>query len=438
MKKTITLKSTKCKSLNGIISVPTDKSISHRALILSSLCLGNTKIFGLLESDDVKNTLINLKKLGIVIKKRNEFYEVYGNGGLFSNPSQNLDFGNSGTGVRLMIGLLSTRNICANLVGDPSLSSRPMMRVIKPLKKMNALFSHNNGFLPIKILDNSNTSIPIEYNLEIGSAQVKSAILLASLNVKGTTRIKEKNPSRNHTEIMLEHLGANVEKKKNVISLNAPSFLKPKDIQIPGDFSSAAFIIVATLLTKNSYVKIKNVGLNFFRTGLIDVLKKMNAKINIKNIKLVNGEMVGDIEAANSELISTKVEKKITTRLIDEFPILFVAASFANGLSQFSGLSELKLKESDRLKTMAKALEDAGVEISIGKDSMKINGKMSQKGGNLVKTNNDHRIAMSMLIFGLVSTNPIVVDDIRMIKTSFPNFKGILEKIGARIDFVSK
>mgnify|MGYP001231647038 FL=1 len=171
---------------------------------------------------------------------------------------------------------------------------------------------------------------------------------------------------------------------------------------------------------------------------MIDVLKKMNAKINIKNIKLVNGEMVGDIEAANSELISTKVEKKITTRLIDEFPILFVAASFANGLSQFSGLSELKLKESDRLKTMAKALEDAGVEISIGKDSMKINGKMSQKGGNLVKTNNDHRIAMSMLIFGLVSTNPIVVDDIRMIKTSFPNFKGILEKIGARIDFVSK
>ena len=214
--------------------------------------------------------------------------------------------------------------------------------------------------------------------------------------------------------------------------------MKPKDIQIPGDFSSAAFIIVATLLTKNSYVKIKNVGLNFFRTGLIDVLKKMNAKINIKNIKLVNGEMVGDIEAANSELISTKVEKKITTRLIDEFPILFVAASFANGLSQFSGLSELKLKESDRLKTMAKALEDAGVEISIGKDSMKINGKMSQKGGNFVKTNNDHRIAMSMLIFGLVSTNPIVVDDIRMIKTSFPNFKGILEKIGARIDFVSK
>ncbi len=214
MNKTFTLKSSKCKSLKGIISVPGDKSISHRALIISSVCLGNSRIFGLLESEDVLNTLNVLKSLGIEIKKRKNFFEVYGSGGLFKDPSKKLDFGNSGTGIRLMIGLLSTSNINATFVGDMSLSSRPMLRVIKPLLRMNTKIEHRDGLLPVLVKKNYNFFLPTKCKLLIGSAQVKSALLLASLNVKGTTEKKENFPSRNHTEIMLKYLGVDIKEKK--------------------------------------------------------------------------------------------------------------------------------------------------------------------------------------------------------------------------------
>ena len=438
MKKTFTLKSFKSKPLNGLVNVPSDKSISIRSLIISSICIGNTKIFNLLESDDVINTLKVLRKLKIKIKKKTYYYEVFGQGGFFSDPEHSLDFGNSGTAVRLMTGLLSTSEINATLTGDKSLSSRPMERVIQPLSKMNISVTDRDGLLPIKITNDKKTHIPIKYNLNIGSAQVKSSILLAALNVKGTSTIVEKIPSRDHTEIMLKYLGARIEKQKNIISLTSPNFLKPKDLTIPGDFSSAAFIIIAVLLSQKSKVKIKQVGLNFFRTGLLDVLKKMNAKISIKNKQKFNGESVGDIEVESSNLISTTVNKNIVPRLIDEYPILFVAASFASGTSKFFGLKELKIKESNRLNSMAKALSDNGVKLNLGDDFIEISGEQSQQGGSLVKTESDHRVAMSMLIFGFFSKKPIVIDDMKMIKTSFPGFKDIFNNLGAKIEYVQK
>jgi 3-phosphoshikimate 1-carboxyvinyltransferase len=368
MKKTFTLKSFKSKPLNGLINVPSDKSISIRSLIISSVCIGNTKIFNLLESDDVINTLKVLRGLDIKIKKKTSYYEVSGQGGFFSDPENSLNFGNSGTAVRLMTGLLSTSEINATLTGDKSLSSRPMKRIIEPLSKMNVSISDHDGLLPIRISHDNKKHIPIKYTLNIGSAQVKSSILLAALNVKGTSKIIEKIASRDHTEIMLKYLGAQIKKQKNIISLTSPNFLKPKDLKIPGDFSSAAFIIIAVVLSKKSKVKIKDVGLNFFRTGLLDVLKKMNANILIKNKRKFNGESVGDIEIESSNLTSTIVQKNIVPRLIDEYPILFVAASFASGTSKFYGLRELKIKESNRLKSMAKALSEGGVKLNLGDD----------------------------------------------------------------------
>ena len=438
MKNSFTLLSTKSKSLKGKLSVPGDISISIRALLLSSICFGNSKISNLLESDDVLNTLKSLKSLGIKIIKKKKIFEVYGNGGVFSQPSKDLYLGNSGTGLRLLAGLLSTRNINVSFSGDKSLSSRPMMRIIEPLQKMNISIEHNNGFLPLKIFNNNDFSIPINFSLKLGSAQVKSAILLAGLNTIGTTIIDEKLPSRDHTEILMKYLGAKIIKNKTKILLESPNFLKPKDIFIPGDFSSAAFIIVAVLITKNSQVTIENVGLNFFRTGLLEILKKMKAKIKIFNKRKVNGELIGDLMVLSSNLFSISINSKIVPRLIDELPILFVAASFAKGTSTFSGIEELKFKESDRLTTMAEALRNAGVKLQLKENSLSIKGNKKQKGGNLVLTKHDHRIAMSMLIFGLAAEEKIKIDDKSMIKTSFPNFKEIMQTINARISYVSK
>ncbi len=439
MKKPFTLKSTKSKSLNGIICVPSDKSISIRALIISSLCLGNSKIFNLLESDDVKNTMKSLRKLGVKIQKKKEIYEVYGNGGVFEQPSNSLYLGNSGTGVRLLTGLLSSRNINVTLTGDKSLSLRPMQRIIEPLELMNLTIKSNRGCLPLILKKNKKkVSIPITYNLKIGSAQIKSAILLASTNIKGTTEIIEKFPSRDHTEIMLKFFGADIVKKKKTITINSPTFLEPKILKVPGDFSSAAFLIVATLITKNSNLCIKGVGLNYYRTGLVDILKKMKAKISIKNISRISGESIGDIYVSSSKLKSVSVSRTIIPRLIDELPILFVAASFADGISKFEGLEELKFKESDRLNSMTIALQNSGVIIKQKKNSLMITGKKLQPGGSIIKTFNDHRIAMSMLIFGLASEKKIIIDEEKMIKTSFPNFKEILNSIGAKIEFISK
>ncbi len=433
MKCSFTLKSYKSKSLKGNLKIPADKSISIRALIIASYCIGTTKIFNLLESDDVLNTLNVLREIGIKIKKCKGFYEVHGSGGYYKEPTKELFFGNSGTGVRLMTGLLASSNLNAVLTGDKSLSSRPMHRIIEPLKKMNIEVGNNNGLLPLFIFKNNNNILPYDHKLLIGSAQVKSSILLASLGLRGKTTIFETLPSRNHTEIMLKYLGAKIVVRKNKISLSSPNFLEPKDIIVPGDFSSAAFVIVATLITLDSHVEIKEVGLNYFRVGLIEVLRKMNADISINNKKIVNGETVGDIIVKSSNLNAVNVSGKIVPRMIDEYPILFVAASFAYGKSKFKGLSELKVKESNRLKVMHDSLKKLGVNILMGTDFVEIVGKKTYNCNEIVETFEDHRIAMSSLVFGMASNGSVKIDDMSMISTSFPNFKDIFGKIGAKI-----
>ena len=423
--------------INGNPTIPGDKSISHRSVIIPSISNGVTDITNILKSDDVMHTINAFKSMGVKIEDSGNNITIHGNGlNSLVMPEKELYLGNSGTSARLLIGLLSSQSFDSKITGDKSLSSRPMMRIVDPLEKMNVFIKHNNGYLPIKIENNNDSSLPIKYSLEIGSAQVKSAILLAALSLSGTTIIKEKFPSRDHTEILLKYLGANIKKEKNIIALKSPNFLKPKDIFVPGDFSSAAFLIVAALITKKSRIIVENVGLNYFRTGLLDVLKKMNAKIKISNKKLINGELVGDIIAESSNLVSTKVDSNLAPRLIDEFPILFVAASYATGKSTFNGLEELKFKESNRLKTMAIALKEAGVELGLQKDSLEVIGNKTQPGGNYVLTENDHRIAMSMLTFGLAAEKSITIDDSSMIKTSFPKFRETMNSLNASISNV--
>ena len=436
MKYSFTLKSYKSKCLEGNLSVPSDKSISIRALILASYCIGKCKIFNLLESDDVLNTLQVVKKLGIKIEKKKEYYIVHGNGGHYEEPETELYFGNSGTGIRLFAGLLSSSNLNATLTGDKSLSSRPMLRVIKPLEKMNLILKHKNGFLPIKIEKNNNFTLPCNHKLTSGSAQVKSAILLASLGVAGKTTILEKIGSRDHTEIMLKYLGAKIRINGEKISLESPNFLKSRDIYIPGDFSSAAFLIVAALIIPKSKITIKNVGLNYYRIGLIDVLKKMNAIIKIKNKRKLNDEEIGDIDVLSSNLIGVNFTGKISPRMIDEYPIVFVAASFASGTSVFKGLGELKVKESNRLKVMYDTLKSLGVKIKMGDSHMKIEGSKNYNCNAKIKTFDDHRIAMSSLVFGMASNGSVAIDDMSMINTSFPNFKETFEGLGAKIKFI--
>ena len=436
MKYSFTLKSYKSKCLEGNLTVPADKSISIRALILASYCVGSCKIFNLLESDDVLNTLKVIKKLGVKIEKKKKYYLIHGNGGYYEEPQTELYFGNSGTGVRLLTGLLSSNNLNATLTGDSSLSSRPMLRIIKPLEKMNLIFEHNNGFLPIKIKKNNNYTLPCNYKLTSGSAQVKSAILLASLGAAGKTTILEKIGSRDHTEIMLKYLGAKININSEKISLESPNFLKPKDIHIPGDFSSASFLIVAGLIIFQSKIIIKDVGLNYFRIGLIDVLIKMDAKIKITNKRKLNGEDIGDIEVSSSKLKGVNFTGKISPRMIDEYPIVFVAASFASGTSIFKGLGELKVKESNRLKVMYETLKLLGVKIKMGDSHIEITGDKNYNCDAKIKTFDDHRIAMSSLVFGMASNGSVEIDDMSMINTSFPNFKETFEELGAKIKFI--
>lgn len=436
MEKINTLKSLKSKSLNGIIKVSGDKSISHRSLMFASLCFGNSKIYGLLESDDVLNTLNCIRKLGIKVLKRKKYFEVFGTGGFFISPKTKLNFGNSGTGVRLMMGLLITKNIFVNLEGDSSLHKRPMDRIIDPLKKLGAKIEHENGFLPIKI-KKSKFLYCHDFIEKLGSAQVKSAIILAALDIKGKTRIYEKKPSRNHSEILLKYLGAKIyvekEKAKKYIIIEGPTVLNAKNIRIPGDFSSAAFLIVACLICKDSKLTIKSVGINHFRTGLLEILNKMGAKIKLTNEQNINGEKIADIHIRSSNLKAISLDDKISPRMIDEYPILFVAAAFAIGTSKFTKLKELKFKESDRLTCMATALKKCGVDLKLSSESIQIKGGIRQKGGVRVRTHKDHRIAMSMIIFGLRSDKFVEVDDIEMIKTSFPDFIKILKNTGANL-----
>ena len=413
----------------GTINIPGDKSISHRALIIGSQATGIVKVSNLLESADVFSTMNALRKFGVHIIKRGKDYHVYGLvvGGL-REYNGTINCGNSGTTARLMMGLLSTYPITINFIGDKSLSKRPMARVINLLKEFGAnALPENKNTMPFKFLG-SYVGLQNDQKLNVPSAQLKSAWCLAALNTKGISTLEERFETRDHTEIMLKYLNANIKvkksKNKKIISIFGKTPIDAKDISVPGDISSAAFMIILALISKNSKVTIKNVLLNPTRTGILDVLKKMKAKIKIKNKKTVCGEIVGDIEAKSSNLKATIVSEKMAPRLIDEYPILFIAACFAKGTSNFKGIEELRVKESDRIKSMEDGLKPLGVKVSSTKSSVKITGNNSFKLNKKIKIDakGDHRIAMSFYVLSQVLNKSFKIKDFNYVKTSFPSF----------------
>ena len=358
--------------------------------------------------------------------------------GSLKQPDNPIDFGNSGTAVRLILGLVSTYPIETHFTGDESLTQRPMRRVTDPLTDFGANFElRNKEFLPI-VVKGANLPIPITYEMEVASAQVKSAILLAGLNAPGITTVVEKEKTRDHTETLLKYYGYEISQEernnKNFISLEGQKYLSPVNIKVPGDPSSAAYPVVAGLICKNSNIKIKNVLLNPTRDGLYRCLDEMGAKITYSNKKNEAGEITYDLEVKSSSLKPIDVPAERAPSMIDDYPILAVAASLTNGISIFRGLSELKVKESDRLLGIYNFLSKNGIEVKIDSNNLIINGSSrGPKGGGLVETNLDHRIAMSSIILGMVSDESIRIDDIETIKTSFPNFIELMKKLGARI-----
>lgn len=426
--------------LTGRIRVPGDKSISHRALILGALAVGETVIEGLLEGDDVLNTAAVLRLLGAdIVRDAQGTWHVHGFGvGGFAEPAQVLDHGNSGTGVRLMMGAVATTPITATFTGDASLCRRPMRRVLDPL----ALFgtqavAREGGRLPITITG-AREAVPVTYRLPVASAQVKSAVLLAGLNAPGHTTVLEAEATRDHTERMLVHFGATVRREQAAGGLTAITVvgqpeLKAARVRVPADPSSAAFPLVAALLVPGSELRIDSVMLNPTRTGLITVLKRMGANIAMADVRSESGETVGDLLIKASALKGVEVEPEIAPSMIDEYPVLAVAAAFAEGRTKMTGLGELRVKESDRLAAVAEGLKACGVKIELGDDWLAVEGMGAQgmPGGGKVATHMDHRIAMSFLIAGLAAKAPVIVDDTSFVATSFPDFIPLMQKLGA-------
>ena len=439
------MSSSKSSNLSGKIIVPGDKSISHRALIIGSLATGKLKIKNLLESDDVIATLDALKTLGIKIIKNKNIWEVFGSGiGNLSGSDFRLDMGNSGTGSRLLMGLIAGSDVEATILGDESLSKRPMKRIITPLMKTGAVFDNpSNNNLPIKIRG-SKIPLPLEYKSPVASAQVKSSILLAGLSSTGNTTVIEPALSRDHSERMLKYLGAKISTTQMPdsswkITLEGLPSLKPLEIKIPSDPSSAAFPLVAAIITPNSEIKILNVCVNDLRMGLYKSLIDMGANISFSNRREINGEPIADISAKYSILKGIKIPRSRVASMIDEFPILSIAAIRAVGETTMEGIEELRFKETDRIHAMSEGLRSVGIETKENKDSMVVNGKgpdYSISGNVTIKSRLDHRIAMSFLCLGLITENPIKVLDTDTINSSFPSFFEIMNKIGANFKHI--
>lgn len=429
--------------LKGEIEVAPDKSISHRSLIFSSLAHGESKIKNLLEGEDVLKTAAALRSMGVDIEKKpNNIWHVKGSGvaGLIE-PSDVLDMGNSGTAARLLAGLVTPYNFTSFFTGDASLRKRPMARVFEPIKKFGAqIISRQNNLMPFAIIG-AQDALPIEYEMKVASAQVKSCILLASLATQGLTTIIEPEKCRDHSEIMMKFLGLKIEtsdieiagKIGSKISYSGLQEFDAKDFEIPGDISSAAFFIVAALIVKDSKIKINNVGINPLRSGILTTLLEMGGNIQLSNERLVGGEKVADIIVESSELKAVTVPANRAASMIDEYPILAVAAANAKGVTRMEGLAELKVKESNRLLMIANGLEACGVNIKMGEDSLEVEGGIKpQQNIAKVKTAMDHRIAMSFLVMGLVIEDGVEIDDSSMIATSFPDFEKIFLKFGVK------
>lgn len=423
--------------LRGTIRVPGDKSISHRSIMLGALAVGETRVTGLLEGEDVLSTAAAMRAMGASVERLGDGeWSVQGVGvGALLQPQTPLDMGNSGTSTRLLMGLVASHPIMANFIGDASLSKRPMGRVIEPLSQMGAAFdASEGGRLPLTVRG-ALPAVPISYRLPVASAQVKSAVLLAGLNTPGITTVIEPVPTRDHSERMLRGFGADLSVEvesdgTRVIRLVGEAELKPQTIEVPGDPSSAAFFIVAALIVPGSELTIQNVGLNPTRAGIVEVLRQMGGKIEELNRREVGGEPVADLVVRHSALKGIAVDPAIAPSMIDEFPALFVAAALAEGTTVTTGLEELRVKESDRIAVMAAALTLAGAGVTETEDGLTIHGT----GGDLLRgtataiaTHLDHRIAMSMAVAGLACREGVEVDDTRPIATSFPIFEALLD-----------
>lgn len=427
------------RPLKGSLSVPGDKSISHRALMLGGLAVGTTRITGLLEGEDVLATAEALRRMGCHVVQRDAVWEVTGRGtGALVEPADVLDLGNAGTATRLLMGIVAAHPFTAIFTGDASLRSRPMLRVLAPLEQMGARWiGRSGGRLPLALTGRADL-LPILYRLPVASAQVKSAVLLAGLHAPGATSTLEAEPTRDHTENMLRHFGATVTVEDTaegrLATVTGESELIARDVIVPADPSSAAFPVVAACLVPGSAVTVTNVGLNPLRTGFLTSLREMGADITVTNARTEGGEPVGDLVVKAASLRGADIPADRAPSQIDEYPILAVAAACADGTTRLRGLAELRVKESDRLEAVASELTACGVRLEIEGDDLIIHGTgKAPSGGATVHTRLDHRIAMSFLVLGLVSEEPIAVDDARPIETSFPGFAALLNGLGANI-----
>lgn len=436
------MQSSKTQSLSGTAIIPGDKSISHRSLMLGGLAIGETIVHGLLEGEDVIATAEAMRAMGADIQRDDGgIWHCHGVGiGGLKEPETVLDMGNSGTSTRLLMGLVGGHNITVQFTGDASLTKRPMNRVIKPLEIMGAKVTcREGGLLPLSITGPKD-ALAIEYKLPVASAQVKSCVLLAGLSAMGKTTVIETTPTRDHTENMLRHFGVAVDVVKqeggsDAISVTGQQDLKGTTINVPSDPSSAAFPTVAALLCNESEIRMNNVLMNERRNGLYTTLKEMGADITFENERIEAGENVADlIVKGGKTLTGIDIPAERVPSMIDEFPVLAVAASCSNGTTTMTGLAELRVKESDRLLMMYEGLKSCGVDLEMGEDSLTINGNgQPPKGGVEIKTALDHRIAMSFLILGCTSEEPISIDDATPIKTSFPNFVELMNELGTNI-----
>lgn len=423
--------------LRGSVAVPGDKSISHRAIMFSALAVGESRIEGLLEGEDVLATAAAMRAMGARVERGDDgVWRVHGVGvGGLLQPEGALDMGNSGTSTRLLMGLVSSHAITVTFTGDASLSGRPMGRVIEPLSQMGAdITASPGGRLPLMVRGQV-PAVPIAYTLPVASAQVKSAVLLAGLNTPGITRVIEPVPTRDHSERMLRGFGAELTVEDSpegkVISITGEAELQPQDIVVPGDPSSAGFWMVAASIVPGSDVTIRNVCMNPTRTGLIAALKLMGADITALNPRDVGGEDVADLRVRHAPLHAIEVPPDLAPSMIDEYPVLFVAAALAEGVTIARGAHELRVKESDRIATMAEALSAAGVVLEEHDDGLSITGTGGAPlpGGAQIASKLDHRIAMSMTVAGLAAAAAITVDDVGPVATSYPDFFATLDTL---------
>jgi 3-phosphoshikimate 1-carboxyvinyltransferase len=432
------LRTRKAGPLIGGVRVPGDKSISHRALILAALSTGETRIKGLLEAEDVLNTAKALNALGVPVEKAGEEWIVRGRGvGGLRAPAGPLDFGNSGTGVRLMMGVFAGHDFTAQLTGDASLSKRPMARVLTPLLEMGLEVEDGRDRLPLS-LRGSRSLVPIVYELPVPSAQVKSAVLLAGLHAPGATTVIEREATRDHTERLLRYFGGEVRSEthdgKTHITVSGDAELRGRDVTVPGDPSSAAFLAAAAAIVPGSDITIEGVLVNTTRTGFYLTLREMGADVTFLNAREAGGEPVADIRVRHAPLKGVVVPAARAPSMIDEYPALAIVAACAAGDTRMEGLAELKVKESDRLAAIIAGLIANGIAAAAEGDTLSVRGATRIDGGGTVATHLDHRIAMAFLTLGLASERGVSVDDVTMVATSFPEFVALMEGLGAKFE----